>query len=351
MRSPSSIFSFKTLTGFPRPVPSFWIALAVMAAFRIVLLFTGPAMVRATDGWIKNEFGNFFEVAGKSFAGDRPVYFASGSSRLGLCLDQKTLSKLSGCDVGKAALSGTTPWEILKLFNIREDLLDDIDLLIFDMQVYQFNDNCPTRFRRGNNLNIFSSWSERTALNGNFFAFEMAKDLWPVHRERMDFESAVTLRMTVESEKATFKPMDARWAAFKISRRMKERYKRDYFKPATVAKRHMNDFEYSVFMETAVHRLIDLCKANDITVVVIIPPASREFVRILRKNYPDGYGRFLSFARSLNGNGVHSFIAETPGNIGEGENGFFMDYGHMTGEGATRYTKWLARTMKKAGAI
>ncbi len=98
----------------------------------------------------------------------------------------------------------------------------------------------------------------------------MAKDLWPVHRERMDFESAVTLRSTVAAEKARFKPMDARWAAFKTSRKMQESYKRDYFQPATVVARHMNDFEYSVFMESAVYRLIDLCRAGNTTIVIII---------------------------------------------------------------------------------
>lgn len=48
---------------------------------------------------------------------------------------------------------------------------------------------------------------------------------------------------------------------------------------------------------------------------------------------------------------MYVFIAETPADIGEKEQGFFMDYGHMTGEGAARYTKWLVRQMKRAGAI
>jgi len=48
---------------------------------------------------------------------------------------------------------------------------------------------------------------------------------------------------------------------------------------------------------------------------------------------------------------VYVFIAETPADIGVREKGFFMDYGHMTGEGAARYTKWLVGRMKEAGAI
>jgi hypothetical protein len=351
MRNRSSIFSFNTLKGTPRPSASLWIALALMVAVRIVLLYTGPAMIRATDGWIKRDFGNFYRVAGQTYSGDRPVIFASGSSRLGLGLHQKTVSRLTGHSIGKAALSASSPWEILKLLEINEDLLDNIDMLIFDMQAYQFNDNCPTRFRRGNNLTTFSSWRERTALNGSFFAVEMAKDLWPVHRERMTFESALALPLTVASEKAQFKPMDARWPAFKTSRKMRETYKREYFQPATVVERHMNDFSYSEFMESAVNSLISLCRSRGITVIVIIPPATKEFTGLLRSGYPDGYKRILSFAESLNGDGVYSFIAETPADIGERERGFFMDYGHMTEEGAAKYTKWLTRKMKEAGAI
>ena len=351
MRNRSSIFSFDTLKGFPRPSASLWTALVLLAAVRTALLFTGPAMLRATDGWIKRDFGNFYRVAGRPYPGNRPVVFATGSSRLGLGLHQQTLSAGGGVSVGKAALSASSPWEILKLLEIREDLLENMDVLVFDIQAYMFNDNCPTRFRRGNNFRTFSSWSERVELNGSFFAAEMAKDLWPVHRERMTFVSAIDLGKNVRKEKSEFKPMDARWGAFKRSRRMRESYSRDYFKPATVTERHMKDFDYSEFMESAVRRLIDLCRRHGVRVAVIIPPASSEFVRLLGERYPDGYARIISFAESLDSDGVDVFIAETPADIGAAERGFFMDYGHMTEEGAAAYTRWLTIRMKQSGTI
>ena len=84
---------------------------------------------------------------------------------------------------------------------------------------------------------------------------------------------------------------------------------------------------------------------------MILNTTTNCFTGLLGNGYPDGYNRILSFAESLNGDGVYSFIAETPADIGERESGFFMDYGHMTEEGAAKYTKWLTRKMKEAGAI
>jgi hypothetical protein len=167
----------------------------------------------------------------------------------------------------------------------------------------------------------------------------------------MSFESAVTLRDTVALEKRQFRPMDARWAAWKRDPRLRERYKADYFQPETVAARHMKDFSYSVFMEEAVHRLLYLCRGHDVSVVIVIPPATEEFVSLLRDRYPGGYARFISFAESLEGDGVDVFISETAADIGISEKGLFMDYGHMTGEGAARYTSWLVKRMKESGSI
>ncbi len=311
--------------------------------------------MNVSQGWSKPDIGNFFNLAEAPCLEECSYCFVSGTSRAELAIHQETLARITGYVVNKATINASTPWEIKKLFDLKPELLKNIDLLLFDLEAFQFNDNCSTRFQEYNTFDLLSSIDERTLLLHKNSAIEYMKRIWPVSAERKNLDRWVEIANSYRTKENGYETVETQWrTAFEKDPEDFRRKNEEKFNSRSTAARHMNDFSYSPFIESATKDLIDMCAREGVYVCIIIPPMRPDFLFYLKEESPDGYAKFKAFANSLDSiENVTVYITEQPSDLGlsDEDGSLFMDYGHLTRSAAIAYTTWLGEKILTNQAI
>ena len=291
-------------------------------------------------------FDNFYNLLKKSDNGLSKC-LVLGTSRIGLAIDSNELAegiKWDSKQILKAPISAGSAWEVVKLMNSEKEAFKDVKCIIIDAEAYQFNDNCPTRF--GHRFYRLANIKEKMILANNWKeeSVVMIDEIWPLLSDRRTLNEWFLGTFHYVSKGKWFIPMDKRWDKYEKN---PELFQEEMFDPKIAAKRHMEKYSYSFFMERTWEELVNICNQRGISLTIIIPPAKREFVEALQaeKDWETGYKQMMKFLKSLDRYPlVNVIITETFADIGYiDDETFFIDYGHMSHKGAIIYSCWLSK--------
>ncbi len=333
MRSRLSIFSSDTLRAGLQPTKGVWLALALCVGFRLLLGWVGPGFTRVAGYWLIDTDMGWAQVQmDREPVDDVPRCLVLGSSRIGLGIHEATLADQLGFQVIKTAVNAGTPWTFLHMFEADPDLLDGVEAMVIDIEYFQFNDNSPVREGlRYVRLADYDGWRER---------------LWPIDRERrelMEVAKGVALHAT---NGRPYRPMDERWKHHEANPSRVD----PGMLPDVAARRATTDFEFSEFMVDTWTELADLCRRRGIELFVVHPPVKTEFVTRLAAvdDWARNHAKFMDAVAELDARpGTSVLFTEQLVDVGlEDEGALFIDYGHMTGIGARRYTAWLGEEIQ-----
>lgn len=292
---------------------------AVLSA--LVLLLVGynlicPVLRQVVASRVSEDLLLFFA------ARTSPTVLVAGSSRNGLAIHEATLEAVLGMECSKIPINASTPWETLRLLEIFPGKFRNVKILILDLAPYQFNANCPTVFQEGRTI------------------------------ATLGVQSMLLPRITLEEAlgKASYQQsaqqMERRWALHNAA--SINEIEDSAMEPQSAADRFMDEFVLSGFVVRAARRLALLCREREILLVLNLPPAMAEHVHYLREAYPAQYQTFLEVIETLRTySSVRVIAAETFSCLGVSEVGMFIDYGHMTENGARSYTEWLATRIQE----
>lgn len=349
MRSRSSIFSSDTLASSLWPTRGLLFALAVCIAYRILIGWLGPSFTGAVGYWlVDHDLGWARTQMGLEPVAGKPRCLVLGSSRVGLGVDATVLADQFEWQVIKTPLNAATPWTFLRVFEAEPQLLDGVQVMVIDVEYFQFNNNSPARegLRFLRLTDTFDPlWSDIKSTKG--IDSGLREYLWPVQRERRELMELVKGLSLYATDGGPYRPMDERWNRYEAD---PDKLYDPGMEPVAAARRVMKDFEFSEFMLDTWHELADLCQQRDIELFVIHPPVKEAFVSQLtsRDDWTRNRERIQNAIRDFDHRPSTSVIfTELLVDVGlKDEDLMFMDYGHLTSAGARHYTTWLGEAIR-----
>jgi hypothetical protein len=339
MRKLLSIFNFKTC--FVE-----WPSITKAALFS--LLFLGLLIVAARNVPWENramwhmELGRLITVV-RQAADDKFVVLVSGSSRNGLGIHEPTLEESlheRDVDVVKGAMTAISALDLYMVMD-KYDLFDRVDMIILDLEFFQFNLNCYSTHQEGEIFEFLG--------NANFGSIanqDKVKPWWT--------ESLIGHRRPLRDWVKIFGPypnqyprMDEKW---EVHKKLKSDFTEQCMTSEDTASRHAGNFVLAEGEIVAMNKLIQKCKEKKIRLIFNVPPAKSEFVDLVKNKYSLAYEAFHDILKQLSRDGNEVFITETFSSVDpdlerKSDQDLFLDYGHMTEAGAIRYSRFLGETI------
>ena len=234
--------------------------------------------------------------------------------------------------VASGAFRGGTAYDAVLMLRRDPGLFGQLHLLIIDAQLWQFNDR-SWEFRSPHSYRYASLRDRMGIYEFGYRAVAVADWFWPFVSERRQ------LRQWLAGHKSVGPLLPPR-----------RRQPNADFAPATQARRQSERFHFSVAMATAWHELLAFTEQRGVNVLLVQPPKRAAYQDWIDKNATAAYRQYLSFVHSLDGPGVAVHTWERPDEIGLSDDSFY-DYGHMSEDGAARFTRFLATMIRREGLL
>jgi len=345
----SSIFSFSTLAGSPRPTRAFLLALLVVLAARAGLGLAGDRML-AVPGQTADR--RFFAIEDRiRHFKLRPRVLLMGSSFSYYGLHAPTFAETAGMpagDVANLAVNGGTSFEARKLLERNPQVTDRAKLLVIDLTRSQLNDRNEVRplFYRLADVRDRLALDRRADRDKAMIDFALLNlrekrsvDLW-----LQGAYNIATSRSLVPKSPLPTRPL---WAITAAERARKLHR----FSPAVAAKRQLEHFVKSRMAQSFVQRFLKLCADRKIRVVVLCTPKLNEYHAAIPEipGATDANKAYFRWLDSLKGQ-AEIIVYDTSQSAGLTDRDF-MDYGHLTEHGAKQLTRTLVHDLTARGLL
>lgn len=332
------------------------ITLAILLLIRLAAAVSpSGALTSILDGWtVDYPFAHAWNRLERTRTAP-PPWLVLGSSRMGLGLDpdvMRTELGIEKTELEKLTMAAGTPWEWDRLFEINPSFLPRAgDVMVVDVGAWQFNLNRPERF--GNRFDRLADPGTDTwrTIEGTDYAREFFLALWPFARygsSPSDWAQAAATTAGVRS----WATHDTEWDS--VEARAQKAGVAHNMLPENTYTDHFRDFMWMDFVEDAYRDLAAQAETHGYTLVFVRPPTANDYTQRIFDNTTsaEAYARLRSLmdelAQSPNVVYIEFMTAE---DTGVSEDGFFIDYGHMTRAGGGHFTKALVDRMRDAGIV
>lgn len=346
-----SIFSFETLSVRPRLSKSVILAVLIFAGARAgleciseaTLLFPGPAFDAnyvATEKLIRD-----YKTS--------PRVLLMGDSIIGYGLREDVFAELSALreeEVINVGINAGGPQEALWLFHRNPKLLKQAELVIINVSRWMVNQN-----RRQTR-----SPAEMVGIRPLFYKLANLNDRLFLDRPRELMEAMLDLLFRHLAEKRSLRDWGRGFLdAFRGTSSLRLSTERvwwnkefwelhvpdENFQPSKAARAHMMEFFISRRMQNLWKEFLQLCHSENLRIVILHPPNplayQSAFVSI--PGALEGERQYWDFLHELRQQAV-VLAYPTPTSAGL-EDSDFLDYGHLTKLGATKFTRLVVREL------
>ncbi|MCW8131426.1 MAG: SGNH/GDSL hydrolase family protein [Planctomycetota bacterium] len=343
--SRSSIFNFESFEGFAPRVP--WTLLAVVAVIAAVELAArltpNDALMPPNSSWGQVRFVETAVIAPAS----APRIVVLGSSRMRDAVAPRVLEKALGLPEGavvNAALGGGRLFDALLVYERNRAVLKQAKVLIVGLDDWHFSLGAHPL---GTLYELEAPMADRLALPEpprNLYALDGVFQL----RVKMPIAGARLARALSGRPERALWTLDAHGRLRNSEDRLEP--ERDRAADARqLAALHYLNFRQSKLLTGHLERLVALAKADGLEVILIDPPNSSWYRRVVGENYEQACQAYKGLAQETAVKlGVPSYRYEAPEDCGLTD-ADFRDYGHLTPAGAERFTGFLAGKWKDSG--
>ena len=339
-------FALETWTGYPR-IP--WVLVFVVLFFGMI--WRGYTQKVDMASTLDGNLGNFvYSVRAKKKP--RPEILVCGSSLSGCGIDGTRLQRNLKMPVGKVALNGTAAWEAERILRQYRNETKNVKVVLLDLADGRFLEEPPHkwRFQKGNTFHFLKDVMDISSKNISFVQKLKSNELI-TNRSPFFLPLKFPLRSINDSIKNPAIDYYAqKWWTRLPNTKEQQKLKKTAQKDLQYQKSHLK--AYSHESEDVIKGFIHYCQSRNIFVVIHTTPVLRWAPPHVPTGEPltEADHHFLAFYAELESMPNCALIClRTLREIKprEDDTKFFGDRKHMTKEGATVYTNWLADQMRQ----
>lgn len=337
MRNRSSIFSSSTVKSIPKAKGTLIVSLVLIVcalAMGARLLYPFMRMNNSRIGTVLRYLEGRLADEGAEY--DLVVFF--GSSRFQTAIDLERLDEVSGSD-GVVFLNlsqpSMGPWHYAKVFGHVRGSLARVRVVVFEVSPWMFNRNALH------------------PIKGGPLKLHDEVDKWGTFRERMEIGGTAgrlkavafgvipryPLSEWVKAVRGLAPVNELTIPAYRRDERLADTLRVDpVFKAENISVAHLSNFEFDDSEAQTLEQLVEKLSSGGARVFVVHPPVRAAYYDYLDRTEgaPAEFRRYKEFFESLSEKcGV--LYWDTPADCGFDES-IFLDYGHMTREGAAAFT-------------
>ncbi len=345
MSDSSSIFSFDTLRGLPRPTAAFWLTVVLCVALRLLMAWQADRLDRIPSH-CSNKRMMCLErkLVRENPVGPRIALMGNSLMRYGLVEDQVALAaNVSPPEVVNLGLENGSAWDALTLLRRNPRLTERLQLVLYAIQPSEISLGSRDRW-----IDFFyqhSTLAERLSADRASDRAKLAVDwVWPFRSQRRDLPGWL-LGLAGQSSDPTSEPLKPAWES-PLLEQLKARASR-YEQPprpagvigvaGTVSRRHTRHL----------HDLVTFCEKRDIAFCLVTTPTRRVYDRVVATDVSlsAGQARFERLLDDLAVPVVRAHTGPLRDRIGLDECADFLDYCHLTPEGARKFTNTITASL------
>jgi len=266
------------------------------------------------------------------------IILIGGSSLNGLGIREESLETLLGREVVKVPMAGGTPWEQYMILRRYPEEFHKVDILILDLDPRHWiyvKDN-PNPYVRQSRFCRLATWADIS----DFSFFDIMRVYLFSYRKNIK----ELLDIFGNMHRAR---MDSIWDndAFE---NIKDNLAQDRKARATIDLPKANELHLDARAQKFAMRLVEFCKEHHILLVFNIPHYRPDYAKQIQYMYE--WPPFVAFMAKLEAN-ENVAIVRSPASFRDmgydvDDDLYFLDYGHMSREGAQMYTNWLAHRLQ-----
>ncbi|MFZ5569866.1 MAG: hypothetical protein ACOZF0_05655 [Thermodesulfobacteriota bacterium] len=353
MSSRSSIFSFDTLVGFPRPNRVFFLAFALLAGIGFLISWNRVYLESISPRSLLTPISSFLR---NQYTGRAKIIFL-GSSRFVSCIKTDTFAQLGNIDpssVLNLSMDSGSFWEALVLCRENPSLLESASLAVINIEPWMFNRNLlhPVYAKPHEFEPHFYTWAEfREKMeipDWKTRAGLLLDLLWPLSEKRnfVDWCRGVSAMAHAAPPPAYLITPTYHYSETALRARLND----PRFHPQVITAYHLHDYTFSEQKADYLRRLVQILREKGIRVLLVQPPMHRVYMAAIyqQPDYLAEYRKMLSYIHAMESAQIRSIIWETPEDCGLDET-VFIDYGHFNLVGARLFTEKLYLEMKQLG--
>lgn len=339
MQQGSSIFSFDTLTAWPRPTRAFALTIALCAALRIALGLMADRLDLIPAPATKTRLLTLEQrLIRQPRSSPRILLIGSSLTRYGLLEDRiADASKLPRGEVINLGVENGSSWDALVLLRRNPRLSEAVSLVIYGVEPGQIN--AEGRARWMDHFYRFSTlrekwevdrWTDRGLLLSDW--------AWPWHSERRDVIAWAQCAMG-QLPQAADELLRPAWEPRSFA---KLRSRKTHFEhsPSPDEIIGMNDATSPLY-KRLLEELVSYWRDRRVRVLLVTMPTSEVYTRAVldRAELRAGVQKFDDILASLSGPDVEIERCFARPDLKLDDREDFMDYTHLTPRGADRLTR------------
>jgi hypothetical protein len=333
----SSIFSSETLH-IRRGVPASWIVTAsILAALEFGV---------SRPEWIYRQLpfsyvGNFLQLEGRLYREpEPPLVLALGNSRTS-AISPRTLEQELDLPQGSVVMvdfGGGDSFDALLLLRRNRERLKHVKLIIFGLDNFQFDSKLPVDSER---FLHFASLRERIQYARGWSTLVGA--FWRTYDKNALYLGLGTRLIKIALGRPVPQVIDASDVAEEqVPEEMKAALRGDTLVARDAARR----FEHYTISSPMVNYMAEFlreCNSEPRQVIVVQLPLLDRYMRIVRRDYAVEYDTYKRTVAALDQDRVVFFEEASATGLADSD---FVDYGHLTRDGAERFTRFFAQWMR-----
>ncbi len=334
MRARSSIFSFDTLQAIPAPSAGVKWCIGFLLIFRILIGWAAP------DPTARYDILNAAEYLRAAKGRDLKVVFF-GSSRLQSAVIADEWARRAGLkpgEVANLAVNDGRLWDALYMIETSGGLPASVNLVVVEIAPWEFNRNLlnpgfAVRSAIPQHMRHLATLSERLAVDDVESRMDLLADfVWPLYERQPlnQWQFPVPI-----PQPALPLPIAMHW-----DERQRERAATaGALKGSNIAKVHFFHPEISSFAVWNLDRLLARVAGDSRRVVLAELPAREEYLRAIEQEPASRafYQQVQELVKARTSENVSFLSWELARDCGLSEN-IFVDYGHLSREGAQTFT-------------
>jgi len=349
----SSIFSFDTLAGLPRPTRSLWLTLVICVAFRCVLFIEADAL-ESIPAPAMNRRYEYLERVHIRAAKSAPKILLMGNSLIRSGLLEEQIAQDAGLEPGEVlnlGLISGRPWEATLFLRRNPDLAKNVQLVVYNIGRHQIDR--VNAIKHIDRFYRYGTLDEKLAADGWDNRAKLLLDhFWPCISERRTLATWLVGLMGNGEDDFAFdseRPRPA-WEGNFRSAWQRAKAKADRRPPPSA---FVEDTSLSLQHEQILRDFVNYWRDRGIRLVLVSTPVRRTWLDAMLES-PQARQRWLSFdeqIKAMTGGNVAYYPWYTANQCGLDDPDDFLDTSHLTPEGARKLTAALVKTLKERGLL
>ena len=349
MRPSSSIFSFDTLVGLPRPSRALVLTLAICGLCRLGITVASdwldgiPASV--TNKWYADVEHVLVQ---QSKTPPKILLMGNSLTRYGLCSDQMADAfGLERNEIANLAIPSGNVWQALVLLRRNPDRLADVEMIFFGVDPGQIH--AGARARHIDHYYQFSTLREKCTVDRYGDRCRLVVDwVWPYRSQRRD---VVTWLRGLHGEfpEGLVEPFDVAWLPENMAK-MKARRQEFMSPPSKVAG---VAGPLSGQYQKHFHEFVSICRDRGIRLVFVGSALRDSYLAAVAAD-PElraGFDRFERFFDGLGAEFLDYHRISSHERLGLNSPEDFLDLCHMTPSGARKLTAAVVNDCLRQGLL